>query len=84
MNAPANISDVDVDPRLAFLLVAATHYDQVLRGEESVDYAFDSVTGFFDRVFPPEPECCEVCGVAPCGNPSFCDACRVADAGGAP
>src|SRR5262245_18384941 len=77
MNGPFVLTDVECDPRAAFLLIAATHYDQFQRGEETLDYAFQSVAGWLDRMFPPE--CCPTCGLAPCGNPPFCAECRRAD-----
>ena len=36
MNAHAAVADIEVDPRAAFLLLAATHYDQFSRGEETL------------------------------------------------
>jgi hypothetical protein len=80
MTAPVVIVTSEaIDPRRAFLLIAAAHHDQVQRGEESLDYAFLSVTGWFDHMFPAEEPCCPTCGCVPCINPTFCAECCRAD-----
>jgi hypothetical protein len=80
MNAPTQVQSVELDKRLAVLAIAATHYELVTNGYESVEEGFNSLTAFFDIVFPLDEPCCPTCGLAPCGNPSFCAACRRADA----
>ena len=68
-----------IDPRVAFLLVAATHHELVERGGEDIEQAFANVVAWFDHMFPPEPPCCEICGCVSCVHPSFCRECRCAD-----
>lgn len=45
-------TSVEVDPRAAFLLVAAVHHDQFHSGAQSIDTAFDAVADWLDRLFP--------------------------------
>lgn len=76
MNAPAAVK---LDSRLAFLCVCHSHYRLIEDGHESVDHGFRCVTTLFDHMFPPDAPCCPTCGMAPCGNPSFCAESRRAD-----
>lgn len=71
---PHNVG-ASVDPRLAFLLIAAVHWDCVAGGGGCLADEFEAVCEAFDRIFPCL-ECCDSCGCAPCINPSFCNECR--------
>jgi hypothetical protein len=65
------------DPLDIFLLRAATYHELVRGGLLSVETAFDRLVEPFCDIlgFPV----CDTCGSAPCGNASFCHACRRAD-----
>ena len=82
MNAPISKpfeSSEYIDDRLAFLLLASVHHQLVESQCESIDRGFATVVRTFDDMFPPNDQECATCGLKPCGNPSFCAACRRAD-----
>lgn len=68
------------DRRYSFLCTAASHYRMVRDGHAPLDVSFVAVTKVFDKFFPSADPECSTCGMAPCLSPSFCAACRRADA----
>jgi hypothetical protein len=76
MNAPLVVS-ICVDPREACLGRAAARDALYQAGAIDLDEAFNAlVEPFMAIVAPPV---CEVCDLAPCPTPSWCETCRRAD-----
>jgi hypothetical protein len=67
----------EIDARLSFLARAGANHDLVKRNALPLDEAFDGLIEPFSDIvgFPV----CNSCGSQPCVNPSFCQACRLAD-----
>jgi hypothetical protein len=69
---------IGIDARLALLERASARYILVQLNELPLEIAFGDLVEQFSEIvgFPV----CDVCGCQPCINPSFCAACRIADA----
>jgi hypothetical protein len=68
---------VDIDAKLAFLQRASALCTLVELNELPLDTAFGNLVGPFSEIvgFPV----CDFCSSQPCINPTFCQACRLAD-----
>jgi len=76
MNAPVLISTL-VEPRAAFLSRAAARDGLYQSGAIELDEAFGGLVEHFMAVVAPAV--CDVCGLNPCADASFCATCREAD-----